>query len=150
MAGAILRGLLARERSVGVEVETAGTWASDGEAIAPLALQVLKEQGLDAGDHLSKRISTDVIERSDLIVVMERAHREEILALWPEAAGKVVLMSSFGSDKGDEDVSDPYGKGIKEYRKCFRALEQLVGALYSQLLKTNRGRDETWCGGGSE
>lgn len=150
MAEAILKGLLARDGEPGIEVDSAGTWAPEGEVIAPMALKVLQDEGLDARDHVSKRIGTELIERSDLIVVMERSHREEILALWPQTAGKVVLISSFGGDRADEDISDPYGKGIKEYRKCFKSLEQLVGALYGQLVRTNRGRDGTLCGGRGE
>lgn len=89
---------------------SAGIAAGGGPA-SPMAIAVLQEMGLDLRNHESCAISEKEIESADLILAMTRNHLQAIMAKWPAAAKKAVLLHPNG-----EDVSDPYGGPISMYR----------------------------------
>jgi protein-tyrosine-phosphatase len=60
-----------------------------------------------------------------MIWAMTRAHRQAILAQWPDASGRVHLLSMDG-----QDVSDPIGGPVEQYRRC---AEQIKAELESRL-----------------
>ncbi len=135
MAKALLEFLLRQNGRTDVEVDSAGTWGCQGEEMAPLARQVLMEAGIDPGPHSVKRVDHELVKRHELIVVMEKAHQEEIVRLYPEACEKVVLLGSFSGERLFNDVADPYGGDLIEYRRCFEQVKHLVDSLYRSVLR---------------
>lgn len=83
MAQAYL-GSMVLERNLDMTVESAGTLHGD-RAIAPSAVQVIGNDGLDMADHRSRLLDPEAIERSDLILGMAREHVREVVSLDPSA-----------------------------------------------------------------
>lgn len=133
MAERVLKNRLQRHGIRDVEVESAGLLDMHGLAADETARQVLRENGIDDGDHRSRLLNEALVADADLIVTMERGQASRIGAQYPAAAGKVKVLKSFlthcGREDEGEDVQDPYRRSIFHYRLCFAdislALEEL-------------------------
>lgn len=135
MAEGILRDLLRREGIDDIGVHSAGTWGVEGEPAAPLAAEVCKERGIDLSGHVARRVSKEMLEASDLILVMEMDHVHSVEDLSPEALKRTKLLTHFGEEKDRfQDIADPYGKPKREYVACFERLHQHVCNLALEII----------------
>jgi len=120
MAEAILRKRLRQLGRHGVDVRSAGVRTLDGLSASDETVKVMKEDGIDVSAFHSRSVTADMIKRSDLILAMEPAHKEEILRLAPEAIGKTYLLKEYGNpsalNQGAAGIHDPIGGPTEEYR----------------------------------
>ena len=121
MAERIFRKQLRQRAIPHVRVESAGLLDLGGADADFQAAALLREKGFDDSMHRSRALTEDLVENTDLIVVMESAQMEEIERCYPDAAGKVRLLKSFSSNAGpaDLDIEDPHGRSMYHYRTCF-------------------------------
>jgi protein-tyrosine-phosphatase len=105
-------------------VYSAGTGAPVGNAATATAIQAMREAGLDLTRQRAQQLEPGMIQAADLVLVMEKYHRERVVELVPDAAGRTRLLLSFVGR--DEEVDDPLGGPIEVYR---RTLEQMRPAL---------------------
>lgn len=121
---------------------SAGVSAFSGISASPSAIALLKERGVDASKHRSQPVTREWIDRAGLIVVMTRDHREILRRQFPDAAEKIVLLTSFGERKRPADIDDPAGYGPDVYRKVMSDMDDLLPdfilALHERFGKTNR------------
>jgi len=107
---------LASESTVALQVDSAGTAAyhvgesPDRRSAAAAAGRGITLQGA------ARQVRPEDFERFDLLVAMDRANRDALLALAPDesAAAKVRLLREYDPDavaSGDVDVPDPYYGG---------------------------------------
>ncbi len=133
MAEALCRTMIARRLGCttheledrGVVISSAGISASMGGRPSPEAVAVMAEMGVDLAGHESQPLGPQLVRHADIIWTMTRSHRQAILSQWPEAAGRVHLLSLDG-----QDVSDPIGCPVDQYRRC---VEQIKTELESRL-----------------
>jgi protein-tyrosine phosphatase len=133
MAEALCRSMLANRLGCkpieledhGVIVASAGISATMGGRPSPEAVAVLSEMGVDLAGHASQPLGPQLVRYADIIWTMTRSHRQAILSQWPEAAGRVHLLSLDG-----HDISDPIGCPIEQYRRC---VEQIKVELEPRL-----------------
>jgi protein-tyrosine-phosphatase/tRNA A37 threonylcarbamoyladenosine synthetase subunit TsaC/SUA5/YrdC len=109
----------------GVVVASAGISAWAGTRASPGAVDVMAEMGGDLGGHESQPLTEDLVRQADVILTMTAAHRAAILAQFPEAGGRVTMLSP---DR--QDVLDPIGGSLDIYRRCAR---QIHGHLAARL-----------------
>lgn len=132
MAEAILSDLL-KSRAGAFEISSAGLFAPEGGEANDRAVEVMREEGLDLSEHRTRRLTRDLVERADLILVMERSQRAWIKARHPGAAEKTFTIAEYAWPGEDEDIGDPIGGDLDEYRKTAaklrRALEQVAEKL---------------------
>lgn len=75
-------------------VESAGTWTKDGMPAAAITLQVARQIGVHGlHGHRTRRITRALLDRYDLILVMERGHKESISAEFPSVRERVHWLS---------------------------------------------------------
>ncbi len=82
LAAGLLRRRVA-ERGLAVEVLSAGLLESGQPATAP-TVEAAVAAGIDLRGHLSRTVSTELLEGADLVVGMERMHVREAVVLRPE------------------------------------------------------------------
>jgi protein-tyrosine phosphatase len=121
MAEALCRAILANRLKCkineledrGVIVSSAGISAMMGGRAAAEAVSVMSECGVDLANHESQPLSAQLVRHADAIWTMTRSHRQAIISQWPEASGRVHLLSLDG-----RDIADPIGGPIELYRRC--------------------------------
>lgn len=116
MAAAIMEKI-AVENDLDVLIESAGLFAEVGGKASENAIKALDEMGIDLTFHQTKPITEELIEKSDIILTMTRAHKE---LLKPMAGGDVYTLKEFAGDDGD--ISDPYGGDLDEYRETAKEI----------------------------
>jgi len=112
----------------GVVVTSAGVAAAAGLNASPEAHRVMSEFGLGLENHQTQPLTDFLVRYADVIFVMTRGHREEILRYWPEAASKVMLLHPEG-----KEILDPIGGSPEEYRACAAEIERAVRARLREL-----------------
>jgi len=113
----------------GVEIASAGTGAAAGLPASTSAVQVMDEQGIDIRGHQSRPITVDALLAADYIWVMTESQRECVVRLAPESASRAALVDSSG-----EDVSDPVGGTMEDYRACARHLNKALAARMAEVV----------------
>src|SRR3989338_1972103 len=136
MAKAVLEKLLKESALYGkVRVDSAGTGAYQGIPAAPNTIEVIKEEGMDVSMHKGKAVTVELLRKSDLIFVMERAHRDIILNRLPGIDSKIRLL------KEDREIPDPIGKPVEEYRRVRDIIKQEVEDIFLELFQ-KESKDE--------
>ncbi|MFH0983255.1 MAG: L-threonylcarbamoyladenylate synthase [Planctomycetota bacterium] len=128
MAAGLFKPMLARRLGCSVSeladhyvaIRSAGTSAGEGSRAAPEAAEVMRRRDIDITDHLSVRLSPELINQADRIYVMTQSHAEAVTAMVPSAHGKTRLLSDEG------DIEDPIGGGVSVYESCARQIEQAL------------------------
>ncbi len=99
---------------------------------------ILKEQGIDAQQHVSTLINKEIISNSWLILTMQEIQKKNILDIEPNAYNKVFTLSEYcGKEfcKPSCDIEDPYGLDIYFYRETFKMIKSRILALVNKLKK---------------
>ncbi|HIE05300.1 MAG TPA: threonylcarbamoyl-AMP synthase [bacterium (Candidatus Stahlbacteria)] len=117
MAVGILRNLL---RGLPVFVYSSGTVADLGLPAADNAILALREREIDISSHQSQPLSRELVIRSDLILVMEKNHKEKVIILDPEARTKTFLLKDFPRNR--DEIFDPVGRPLNVYKRCLRLM----------------------------
>jgi len=99
-----------------VKVKSCGTFAADGIPASENAVKVMKEIGINIIKHRSQRLTDELIEWADIILVMEPSERIDILAFSPFADIKTFFLASFGRGNMPSVIPDPIGEDISVYR----------------------------------
>jgi tRNA threonylcarbamoyl adenosine modification protein (Sua5/YciO/YrdC/YwlC family) len=97
-------------------VKSAGILPMDGLPPAQFSLDVVQEFGGSIIHHQTKRVTQEIIEWADLILVMEFKHYNAILDIAREAAVKTFLLKEYRRRVKYNEVADPVGKDIHAYR----------------------------------
>lgn len=127
MAEAYLKKLLEKQKRVDVTVSSAGVMAPEGLGASFETREVLKNEGIDVSEHSSQRVTKELVGRSDIILVMSKAHEEKILQLAPEARNRLFLLKEFARIKDSNlDINDPVGGTVEFYQDTFNMIKDAV------------------------
>jgi protein-tyrosine-phosphatase len=115
------------------EALSAGLAAAEGSPATYNSQKAMEAYpGTDLSCHRSRRLSHADIEEAHLVLVMEKAHRQYILSLYPEAYQKVFTLKEYVYGT-DGDITDPYGSNEEEYRLCAEEISHAVEKLIEML-----------------
>lgn len=103
------------------QVSSAGLGALVGEDMAPLARKVAERHGVSCGPHRARSLDADLCRDHDLILVMERRQRDQILARFPGGSGKTFMLTHWS---GGEDIPDPWRCEEAAYERAFELISQ--------------------------
>ena len=116
-----------------VEVVSAGTGVYLRSMASSETVSVLKEEGIDATGHIAQPMNTVLLKKADLIVVMTRAHRDQVLERVPDVEHRVYLLKEFlnlpGNGQEDIDIPDPIGQPRSYYKECLRQIKEAIHKL---------------------
>lgn len=113
-----------------VAVSSAGTGVIYPATASHEAVVVLGEKGIDARGHLSRPVTNMILKRSDLVFVMTRSHRSQVLERVPAVEKRVYLLGEFKSTpirhERDLDIPDPIGQSHAQYAACRDAIRDCL------------------------
>ncbi len=137
MAMAILREQIRCEGLADAwRVESAGTWALEGQPASSGAQQAMAKRGLDLGPHRSRIVTRDLLRAADLVLVMERGHKEALCVEFPEEASRIYLLSEMEPGAPTEDIGDPVGGTLEEYEATADELNRRLLRGFQTILRT--------------
>jgi L-threonylcarbamoyladenylate synthase len=112
---------------IGYKIDSAGIIGSVGFPATEQAVIACANKGIDIGSHFNKGLTKDLIEESDFIYVMERMHREKVVAMDPGASNRCYLLEENGQ------IPDPIGRPQAFYNSCADRIERAVKKRISEL-----------------
>lgn len=123
-----------------VRCASAGIAAREGARAPAAACDAVAVLGLSLVDHRPQALTRTLVDAHDLIVVMEAAHLWKLRAAYPDAAGRVVLLSLFDerASGGYEryNIEDPFMRPPEAFGACYgridRGLSRLLGRLHDR------------------
>ncbi len=137
MAEGLLRKLLADEGLADVHVSSAGIGTLDGYPVTRFAVKAASEKDVNIAEHHSTRMTTELAEKADLILVMADEHHKFVAELAP-VEGKLHMLKGF-PEGGHADylysVKDPVGGSLEEYRNTINELERELKRILPGLKK---------------
>ena len=105
-----------------------------GNSATYMAKQVAKEYAVDLTEHKAQPVSKNLVNWSDLILVMEKSHQDTLFTQFPEAADKTRLIRHYARyGSRNRGIADPYGLDYEAYRFCFLDIEDAVAGLIKSL-----------------
>ncbi len=137
---------------------SAGFLRSDEPSPADM-VTALGEHGIDASQHRSYQLDDASLAVADLLLTMEGQHVQKATVIRPDAFAKIVpiseaneLLARWGPMSIEDflthlnrdrdprsyldnrwDVSDPYGRRMKAYRKAVEEIDGLVARVIGSL-----------------
>jgi protein-tyrosine-phosphatase len=144
MAGALFR-LIVDEKGVGEnwQIETAGTWGREGMAASEGAQAVMLRSGIDLGSHRSRIIDRGIIEKADLVLTMERGHKEALQVEYPDLAGRIYLLSEMAGESAE--ISDPIGGPLSGYEDTAQEIERILREGFHRIERLAGSSDLESC-----
>jgi protein-tyrosine phosphatase len=158
------RLLEARLSGSGIVIGSAGTAAFPGAPMAALAQRALEEVGIDPAGFSSRALGADLVQASDLVLTATRQQRSEVVQMAPTSLRRVFTLREFSrlldQDKGPatldslsglatamagrrgrfwvaesvDDIADPYGGSLEDYRTCRDELVEAIDAIAPVLI----------------
>jgi len=125
MAEALFKQKIAtRPDAASWRIESAGTWAPEGEPAAARSQLVMSEFGLDISRHRSRCVNRELLRPFHLILTMEQGHKEALRVEFPDIAGRIFLLSEMAGSF--YDIRDPMGGPLEDFRDTASELNRLL------------------------
>ncbi|MGE0554901.1 MAG: low molecular weight protein arginine phosphatase [Gemmatimonadales bacterium] len=119
-----------------IEVGSAGTGAWEGAPASEGSYLVSLEQGIDLSGHRARMITPELIGQADLVLTMSRGHLGRVRELG--GGGRAHLLAEYAAEGAADDIFDPFGGDLDDYRATFRALEPLIARVAERILEGGR------------
>lgn len=132
LAEAVARHLATEAQRSDISVSSAGTQAWDGSPASDGALLVGMERGLDLSNHRSRQLTLEILESSDLVLVMAPSHLAHVKDMMPSANAHLLGGYAAGEERGFT-VQDPFGGDLAAYRETADDLERELSALIKRI-----------------
>ena len=126
MAEVILKNKIKFAGVKGVKVSSAGLSAVDGEPMSKNSRLALKQLGYKPYGFKARKLSLDIIMKSDVVICMTKSHKQCI-----NVFENVYTVSEV---TGLPDIMDPYGGDLNVYMKTSHQLEDACNIILNQIL----------------
>ncbi|WP_447723672.1 arsenate reductase/protein-tyrosine-phosphatase family protein [Enterobacter asburiae] len=110
---------LLRQQLPGKQVNSAGILGLEGHPADAAAQAVARRHGVSLEGHIARKVTRNLLQQADLILVMGPEHLRFIATMAPENRGKSLL---FGQWLDIRDIPDPYHKSREAYEYVFEQL----------------------------
>ncbi len=102
-------------------VHSAGIIAKNGMPAYDSAIRIAEQHSLSLENHQSRRLTSELCNKADLILVMENDHIAKIHQQFPETRGKVML---FGQWINKTEIPDPHKRSDEMFEHVYQLMEK--------------------------
>lgn len=113
----------------GTTVFSAGLGALVGKPADPLSVQIMQEEGIDIVEHRAQQISTQLVAKAELILVMDLEQKKYVETQYAGTRGKVFRLC----EASKKDVPDPYREGMSSFRSAYDLIADGVKVWSGQI-----------------
>lgn len=132
LAEAIAKRLIATAGRTDIHVSSAGTQAWDDSPASDGSILVGMERGLELSGHRSRQLTREILDESELILVMSASHLAYVKEMDP--AANAHLLGGYASGSPDNHtVQDPFGGDLAAYRETADDLERELAGLLGRI-----------------
>ena len=122
-----------------IRIASAGLHAIPGNVAHPRAAAASEELGLPLTNHRAQLLTAGLMSSADAVFAMDFQNKAELLALYPESAGKILMLSAYASGPEQyREIGDPYFGDIDTTRGCYALLRTCIENLTEDLIADSR------------
>jgi protein-tyrosine phosphatase len=119
---------------IGLRVVSAGLDARSGRGADERAIRIAPEFGVSLAEHAACALTKPMIEDADVVFVMDRVNEARLLARYPQARKKLLLLGSFAPQRlVADEIPDPYNADDNAIRQCYEVISRCVNQVSSCL-----------------
>ena len=111
-------------------ISSAGLDAVVDHGIDDNVSRLLFDNGYDVDSHKARKVNSKLIASADLILVMEKSHKNVVMKNYPESSGKIILLGKWFNNM---EIQDPYRKSSDAYHQVFEQLQNSCSSWYERL-----------------
>lgn len=111
-------------------VQSAGIIAKNDRPAYDSAIRIAQQHSLFLENHQSRRLTSELCKKTDLILVMENDHIAKIHQLFPETRGKVML---FGQWINKTEIPDPHKRSDEMFEHVYQLMEKAAIAWQGKI-----------------
>ena len=143
MAAALLRQHLPEASRGALTVTSAGLHTNPDSAADTRAIEVAKEFGISLDTHRTQQLSHALVQRADVIFVMDYLNEATLLASYPNVRRKVFLLGACPTRMASRsmEISDPHEGTEADIRQCYQTLERCISSLIKESCLIPRHRE---------
>jgi protein-tyrosine-phosphatase len=107
----------------------------------PETINYLKTKNVDFTDFRGKLMNAELLEKQDLILVMEEYHLKRLKRKFKHVKDidkKSYVLLDFAGEKGDIDIKDPVNFGPDVYDNVIKKVERGVIKAIEKMIKLNK------------
>jgi protein arginine phosphatase len=137
MAEGILKKLLStRSEARDIEIHSVGMDAVVGLTPDRDTREICLAHDIEVGSHTAEQLTKEMLIQSDIILCMEKIHKQLIVNSYPDFYTKTFLLKEFHTDDPPDDVSikDPTGRSKRHYKACFNEIEYEIRRIADILI----------------
>lgn len=112
-----------------LDVLSAGVAAGGNSPASWQAVEVMKLQGIDLGQHLSQQVTDEMLDGSDLIFTLTPGHLDVLRHARPDLHDRMRTLRPDGVG-----ITDPYGGPVEEYRECAKEITECLEQILDSII----------------
>jgi protein-tyrosine-phosphatase/carbamoylphosphate synthase large subunit len=138
---ALAHAYAAKRQKGSMALMSAGFHPQDGRPADPIMVSTAATRNIDLSQWRSHTLDAHMVASADLILAMEQAHVDRLLASYPQAADKVFLLGAANACAIDHvEIPDPYGLAPEIYQRvCDQVIHSVDAWLAPDHLTPNSG-----------
>jgi protein-tyrosine-phosphatase/predicted ATP-grasp superfamily ATP-dependent carboligase len=118
----------------GVAIYSAGFHEESARPADPMMVEIAAHNGVDMTWLRSTTVTDEMLRKSDVIFVMEKAHYDRLLAMRPDVEGRVFLLGAYPSRAPRHaEIGDPYGQSRQAYAQCYARIAESADHIKAML-----------------
>jgi len=116
-------------------VMSAGLNATPGRPAHEWAIRAAGELCISLENHRAQLLTSEMVERADVIFAMDYQNQVQLLSRWPDAKKKIFLLGAYSSPGlRIGEIADPYYLGFEGTRHCYAILTTCIQNLARSML----------------
>jgi protein-tyrosine-phosphatase/predicted ATP-grasp superfamily ATP-dependent carboligase len=122
-----------------IDVASAGLTDQPQERADSRSRAIAGEFGVSLEHHRPQRLTPQLIDQADLILIMDYFNEARMLVSFGAARAKVFYLGAFGRENGSRkpQVPDPNLGTLDDVRRCYQALDLQVRKLATALAESH-------------
>jgi protein-tyrosine-phosphatase len=134
MAEQLMKQEVSQRTPKPVRIASAGLHATPGKAAHPWSIAASADFGISLENHRAQLLTAEMMQEADAIFAMDFQNKAELLALYPDSAHKIFMLSAYLDGPGqNREIPDPYYGDVDATRSCYRVLQTCVRNLSAHL-----------------
>lgn len=138
MAQGILKQIISRTRYRNdVSVHSAGILPIEPSPAAMNAIEVAQANEIDLHQHISRPVSVDIMNETNLVICMAWDHYQYLQKKFPTQKRKIILLKQWYLQKSlvNPSIKDPVGQNIDTFTEVFNEIQVELKRILPYILK---------------
>ncbi len=116
------------------KIISAGTHTVEGFPPVHMTQKIMTERGIDVSSYRSNRLTKEIANKADIVLVMTKKHKDEVFHTCSEKTKKIFLLKEFAEiEDKNSDVADPIGLSYGAYKYCLEEIEKCLRKIIKKI-----------------